>query len=137
MTAVAISRTPATNDWYWAKSMTLSMSVSSSPPGTRSPAIRAPETLVMPPRYAQVDFQKNDYWRLRGKLDVPKERWISYPHCSTDGDPSLLVGWAGWDHLRQAEALVGYYDARKRESWDSRRLAPLLRPPGRLRSMAR
>jgi len=32
------------------------------------------------------DFLKRDYWRLRSKLDVPKERWVSFPHCGgTDG----------------------------------------------------
>ena len=82
--------------------------------------------IPVPPKYATADFQKTDYWRLRGKLDVPKERWVSYPHCSTDGDPTLLVGWAGWNHLQQAEAIVGYYDARKREGWDAKRLTPLL-----------
>lgn len=82
--------------------------------------------IAVPPKYATADFQKTDYWRLRGKLDVPKERWISYPHCSTDSDPTLLVGWAGWDHLQQATALVHYYDARKREGWDAKRLTPLL-----------
>jgi len=71
--------------------------------------------IPVPPKYATADFLKNDFWRLRGKLDVPKERWISYPHCSTDGDPTLVVGWAGWNHLEQATALVAYYDARKRE----------------------
>src|SRR5262249_3641902 len=70
--------------------------------------------------------QKTEYWRLRGKLDVPKERWISYPHCATDSDPTPLVGWAGWDHLQQATALAQYYDARKREGWDAKRLTPLL-----------
>ena len=83
-------------------------------------------TIPVPPKYATADFQKTDYWRLRGKLDVPKERWISYLHCSTESDPSLLVGWAGWNHLEQATALVGYYDARKREGWDAKRLTPLL-----------
>lgn len=83
-------------------------------------------TIPVPPKYATADFLKTDYWRLRGKLDVPKERWISYPHCSTESDPSLLVGWAGWNHLEQATALVGYYDARKREGWDAKRLTPLL-----------
>lgn len=82
--------------------------------------------IPVPPKYTTADFQKTDYWRLRGKLDVPKERWISYPHCSTDSDPTLLVGWAGWDHLQQATALVHYYDARKREGWDAKRLTPLL-----------
>lgn len=83
-------------------------------------------TIPVPPKYASADFLKTNYWRLRGKLDVPKERWISYPHCSTESDPSLLVGWAGWNHLEQAAALVSYYDARKREGWDAKRLTPLL-----------
>lgn len=82
--------------------------------------------IPVPPKYATADFLKTDYWRLRGKLDVPKERWVSYPHCSTDSDRSLVVGWAGWNHLEQATALVAYYDARKREGWDSARLTPLL-----------
>lgn len=82
--------------------------------------------IPVPPKYATADFLKTDYWRLRGKLDVPKERWGSYPHCSTDSDPSLVVGWAGWNHLQQATALVAYYDARKREGWDAKRLTPLL-----------
>lgn len=82
--------------------------------------------IPVPPKYTSTDFVKSDYWRLRGKLDVPKERWISYPQCHTDSDPSLLVGWAGWNHLQQATALIGYYDFRKREGWDAKRLTPLL-----------
>jgi hypothetical protein len=83
-------------------------------------------SIPVPPKYATADFLKTDFWRLRGKLDVPKERWISYPHCSTESDPTLVVGWAGWNHLEQATALIGYYDARKREGWDAKRLTPLL-----------
>ena len=82
--------------------------------------------ILAPPKYASADFLKTDYWRLRGKLDVPKERWISYPHCHTESDHSLVIGWAGWNHLQQATALVSYYDARKREGWDAKRLTPLL-----------
>jgi hypothetical protein len=82
--------------------------------------------ITVPPKYTSADFQKTDYWRLRGKYDVPKERWVSYPHCHTDSDPSLVVGWAGWNHLQQAEALIAYYDARKREGWDAKRLTPIL-----------
>ena len=86
----------------------------------------SPSSIPVPPKYASADFLKTDFWRLRGKLDVPKERWISYPHCSTDSDPTLVVGWAGWNHLEQATALIAYYDARKREGWDAKRLTPLL-----------
>ncbi len=82
--------------------------------------------IPIPPKYSTTDFLRTDYWRLRGKLDVPKERWISYPNCSTDSDPTLVVGWAGWNHLEQATALIAYYDARKREGWDARPLTPLL-----------
>ena len=82
--------------------------------------------IKVPPKYCGADFLKADYWRLRGKLDVPKERWVSYPHCETDGDHSLVIGWAGWDHMQQATALVAYYDARKREGWSAERLVPLL-----------
>jgi hypothetical protein len=80
----------------------------------------------VPPKYASADFQKSDYGRLRGSLDVPKERWISYPYCQSESDPSLVVCWAGCNHLQQATALVAYYDARKREGWDAKRLTPLL-----------
>ncbi|MEZ6048740.1 MAG: hypothetical protein R3C11_24815 [Planctomycetaceae bacterium] len=82
--------------------------------------------IKVPPKYSSADFQKSDYWRLRGKLDVPKERWISFPNCETEGDPSLVVGWAGWNHLQQGTAIVSYYDARKNEGWSAERLTPLL-----------
>jgi len=79
--------------------------------------------ISVPPKYGSADFLKSDYWRLRGKLDVAKERWVSYPNCETDGDPSLVVGWAGWNQLEQATALVSYYDSRKQSP---ERLTPLL-----------
>lgn len=79
-----------------------------------------------PPKYRSTDFQNAAHWRLRGKLDVPKERWISFPHCERDGDSSIVIGWAGWNHLQQATAVVSYYDARKREGWSAAKLTPLL-----------
>ena len=83
--------------------------------------------IPVPPKYTSADFLTSDIWRLRGKLDVPKERFVSYPHCARDGDPSLVVGWAGWDHLRQAQALTSYYERMKsREGWPAERLVPLL-----------
>jgi hypothetical protein len=35
-------------------------------------------TPEVPPAYGSGDFLKPDYWRLRGKLDVPKERFIAF-----------------------------------------------------------
>jgi len=83
--------------------------------------------IPVPPKYRSADFLKGDYWRLRGKLDVPKERFVSYPHCERDADPTLVVGWAGWDHLQQAQALAAYYVSMKdHEGWDPEHLTPLL-----------
>lgn len=85
--------------------------------------------IKVPPKYTSADFLKHTYWSNRGKLDVPKERFISYPGASTDNDPSLLLGWAGWNHRDQAEALVNLVNDRERvDGWlkDDPRFIPLL-----------
>lgn len=83
--------------------------------------------IPVPPKYQSKDFLKVDFWRLRGGLDVPKERWISYPGCERGSDGSLVIAWAGWSHLQQATALAGYYmDMKDTEGWESVRLQPLL-----------
>ncbi|WP_242884430.1 BREX-2 system adenine-specific DNA-methyltransferase PglX [Actinomadura litoris] len=83
--------------------------------------------IKVPPKYTSADFVKNSYWRNRGKLDVPKERFISYPGASPDGDKTLLIGWAGWDHSEQARALVMLIEERTtRDGWELERLMPLL-----------
>lgn len=65
--------------------------------------------ILVPPKYTSADFRSSSYWRLRGKLDVPKERWISYPGLERTADQSLPIAWAGWDHLQQAKALAAHY----------------------------
>ena len=82
--------------------------------------------IPVPPKYDPKDFQGAAYYRLRGKLDVPKERFISYPGCESDDDKQPLYGWAGWTHLEQAQALAALYEERKREGWLKPRLAPML-----------
>jgi hypothetical protein len=83
--------------------------------------------IPVPPKYQSKDFLKADFWRLRGGLDVPKERWISYPGCERGADGSLPIAWAGWDHLQQATALAAYFiDMKEREGWSRERLQPLL-----------
>jgi len=80
-----------------------------------------------PPKYAAADFHHATCWRLRGPLDVPKERFISYPGCSRAHDPALVVAWAGWDHLQQARALAAWYtELVEQEGWVVERLTPLL-----------
>jgi len=84
-------------------------------------------TIPVPPKYTSADFLSSTFWRLRGKLDVPKERFISYPHCERDADPTMVVAWAGWDHLQQAQALATYYyQMKESEGWPAARLTPLL-----------
>ncbi|GAA0398826.1 BREX-2 system adenine-specific DNA-methyltransferase PglX [Micromonospora gifhornensis] len=84
-------------------------------------------TIEVPPKYSSPDFVRPSYWKARGKLDVPKERFISYPGAGRDSDGSELLGWAGWDHLAQAQALATVYlDRKTQEVWPAHRLLPLL-----------
>lgn len=83
--------------------------------------------IPVPPDYKRVDFITADFWRLRGGLDMPKERWISYPGCQRGADASLPIAWAGWNHLQQATALAAYYlEMKENEGWEPARLQPLL-----------
>ncbi len=83
--------------------------------------------IPVPPKYTSADFLKSDFWRLRGKLDVPKERWVSFPHCEGP-DGSLTIAWAGYDHLQLARAISAYYvEVQERLGGrDDPRLVPLL-----------
>ena len=83
--------------------------------------------IPVPPKYQSKDFIKTDFWRLRGGLDVPKERWVSYPGCERGADTSLPIAWAGWNQLQQATALAAYYlEMKENEGWEPVRLQPLL-----------
>ncbi|MFB6779686.1 BREX-2 system adenine-specific DNA-methyltransferase PglX [Streptomyces sp. NPDC056352] len=64
------------------------------------------DTIPVPPKYTSADFLRTSYWRARGKLDVPKERFISYARANV-ATPDLY-GWAGWDHREHAIALDTY-----------------------------
>ena len=90
----------------------------------------AGETVSIPlsPKYHAKNFRDPGDFCLRGgKLDVPKERFVSYPGAEKDDDRSPLYGWTGWDHLHQATALAALYHERKTEDgWPPNRLVPLL-----------
>ena len=60
----------------------------------------------VPPKYTSADFLRPSYWKARGKLDVPKERFISYG--AVNAATPRLYGWAGWDHREQAHALTSH-----------------------------
>ncbi len=85
--------------------------------------------IPVPPKYTSADFLSSNVWRLRGKLDVPKERWVSFPHCQGE-DGSLVIAWAGYDHLQLARAIAERYELAKEQ--EGRKLVPLLAAIGQL-----
>jgi hypothetical protein len=83
--------------------------------------------IPVPPKYTSSDFHTATIWRLRGRLDVPKERFLSFPHCERESDPTLVIGWAGWNRLEQSQAIAAYYlEMKEKEGWTAERLTPLL-----------
>ncbi|MEU4710575.1 BREX-2 system adenine-specific DNA-methyltransferase PglX [Nocardia salmonicida] len=64
------------------------------------------DSIPVPPKYSSADFLRPNYSQARGKLDVPKERFISYG--ATNAATPDLYGWAGWDHREQAMAIAIY-----------------------------
>jgi hypothetical protein len=86
--------------------------------------------IPVPPNYTSADFLSSGgarYWAVRGKLDVPKERWISFPHCEGP-DGTLVIAWAGYDHLQLARSISAYYVEIQEHlgGRDDPRLIPLL-----------
>jgi hypothetical protein len=93
----------------------------------RGEDMRVDGSVLPAPHYLTQDFRSAHIEELRGKLDVPKERFISYPGCESDEDKEPVYGWAGWDHLQRAVALAALYQDRKqREGWSKDRLQPML-----------
>ena len=97
---------------------------------TENRKLKTENSIPVPPKYISADFISTGgarYWSLRGKLDVSKERWISFPHCEGP-DGTLVICWAGYDHLQQAQAISAYYVRVQTEfgGSDDPRLIPLL-----------
>lgn len=88
---------------------------------------KARKLIPVPGKYEPADFRDPNYFRLRGKLDVPREAFISYPGAASDLDAQPVHGWAGWNHLQRAMALLQlYYHRKLEERWAPERLVPLL-----------
>lgn len=84
------------------------------------------EPIPVPPKYTTADFRKQSYWSHRGKLDVPKERFIVYPGAELSTDRSMLLGWAGWNHAEQFLALAAHMDRMVDDGAEDDRLVPVL-----------
>lgn len=52
------------------------------------------------------DFVRTDYWRLRGRLDVPKERFIAFTEVPGRSGVETLYGWAGWTAQQRVKAVL-------------------------------
>lgn len=97
-----------------------------TPAQAKAEKLRQVGSIPVPPKYAAKDFLKSDYMRLRGKLDVPKERFILYPHAERADHPSPVFTWAGFDHLQQARALATWLiDRKEQDGWQGEKLVPL------------
>lgn len=81
--------------------------------------------LVAPPKYASADFLNTTLWRLRGGLDVPKERFFTVPNPEQPGD--WLYGWAGWNPAQRVRALAAaVIHAEQSSGVEPEQLTPLL-----------
>lgn len=86
--------------------------------------------IAVPPKYAQADFVRPSYWRQRGKLDVPKERFTSVIGAERDassGDSTMVLAWAGFDDAQRAQALATLLFQRQTvDGWTGEQLLPLI-----------
>jgi hypothetical protein len=86
--------------------------------------------IPVPPKYAQADFVKPSFWKQRGKLDVPKERFVSVAGAEKDaasGDGTVVLAWAGFDHAELAQAVTTLLLQRQSvDGWSGEQLTPLV-----------
>lgn len=79
-----------------------------------------------PPEFVKEHFLRDEYFRLRGRLNIEREGFISYPGCEGE-EGELVFGSTAWSHLDRAVVLAGLYQDRKeREGWSKDRLLPML-----------
>ncbi|NRD45234.1 BREX-2 system adenine-specific DNA-methyltransferase PglX [Corallococcus exiguus] len=74
--------------------------------GEKSDAIPVPPEYSQGSRGKSTDFIRTEYWRLRGKLDVPKERFIAFSEVPGRAGVETLYGWAGWPAQQRVKAIL-------------------------------
>ncbi|KYF85884.1 hypothetical protein BE20_13440 [Sorangium cellulosum] len=65
-----------------------------------------PIPIPVPRKYDRTDYQRPEFWSHRGKLDVPKERFIAFTEVPPPVGEETLYGWAGWTHRERARVLL-------------------------------
>ncbi|MET7474735.1 BREX-2 system adenine-specific DNA-methyltransferase PglX [Streptomyces sp. NPDC005648] len=82
--------------------------------------------IPVPPKYVSADFQRASYWPIRGRLDIPRERFLSYADVVEEGD-GLVLGWAGWSEPDRVRVLLDLISAMGRQPNPAvHRITPLL-----------
>ncbi|MFJ2770057.1 BREX-2 system adenine-specific DNA-methyltransferase PglX [Streptomyces sp. NPDC087300] len=82
--------------------------------------------IPVPPKFSAADFRQTSYWSLRGNLDIPRERFVSYPDPAAEGG-SLLIGWSGWSDTDRVLVLLDLLGALQRQPQPNvYQVAPLL-----------
>lgn len=85
------------------------------------------DRIPVPPKYGQADFARAAYWKQRGKLDVPKERFMSVTSAERDADPTMVLAWAGFDYAELAQAVGSLLvERQQQDGWDVDRSWPLV-----------
>lgn len=82
--------------------------------------------IPVPPKLTSLDFQSASYWSHRGSLDIPRERFVSYPD-DVRGKRELLLGWSGWNEADRIRVLLDLISALGQQPQGSiYQLTPLL-----------
>ncbi|WP_245226714.1 BREX-2 system adenine-specific DNA-methyltransferase PglX [Streptomyces smyrnaeus] len=66
--------------------------------------------IPVPPKFTMLDFRRSAYWSHRGSLDIPRERFLSYPEDATE-EGGLLLGWSGWNETDRVRVLLDLISA--------------------------
>jgi hypothetical protein len=52
------------------------------------------------------DFLRTEYWQIRGRLDVPTERFVAFTEVPRRSGVETLYGWAGWTDQQHMKAIL-------------------------------
>lgn len=80
--------------------------------------------VARPPSYSSGDYVDPTVFRIRGKLDVARERFLFYPRL--DGSTEGGFGWAGWSCRERISALLSLIDTSRARGEPKDHILPLL-----------
>lgn len=84
------------------------------------------QAIPSPPRFKSSDFKDSRSWRLRGPLNVPKERFFSLDQTLRFGLSGLRVGPSWWPYSLKERACRTHYGRLKQQDRLRHELLPAL-----------